>query len=147
MSLNCIMYTLLVSNIKTMWILLFITETQFHTHTDGLEQERCNSIANALELRLSCTNPLIFDLVYIPQALMFPVPMWGPKLKRYCPSRFIVSDNGLLPRQRQAIIWTNADVLALLNARSAVDLVPTTRCHKKDIPLHLPCFTTKRCQI
>ena len=25
---------------------------------DGLVQERCNSIANALELRLSCTNPL-----------------------------------------------------------------------------------------
>ena len=23
---------------------------------DGLVQERCNSIANALELRLSCTN-------------------------------------------------------------------------------------------
>ena len=27
---------------------------------DGLVQERCNSIANALELRLSCTNPSIF---------------------------------------------------------------------------------------
>ena len=26
---------------------------------DGLVQERCSSIANALELRLSCTNPLI----------------------------------------------------------------------------------------
>ena len=30
---------------------------------DGLVQERCNSIANALELHLSCTNPLILDLV------------------------------------------------------------------------------------
>ena len=29
-------------------------------HLDGLVQERCNSIANALELRLSCTNPLIW---------------------------------------------------------------------------------------
>ena len=28
-------------------------------HTDGLVQERRNSIANALELSLSCTNPLI----------------------------------------------------------------------------------------
>ena len=28
-------------------------------HIDGLVQERLNSIANALELRLSCTNPLI----------------------------------------------------------------------------------------
>ena len=27
---------------------------------DGLVQERRNSIANALELRLSCTNPLKF---------------------------------------------------------------------------------------
>ena len=26
---------------------------------DGLVQEKCNSIANALELRLSCTNPSI----------------------------------------------------------------------------------------
>ena len=28
-------------------------------HIDGLMQERRNSIANALELRLSCINPLI----------------------------------------------------------------------------------------
>ena len=27
---------------------------------DGLVQERCNSIANAMELRLSCTNPSIW---------------------------------------------------------------------------------------
>ena len=26
-------------------------------HIDGLVKERCNSIVNALELRLSCTNP------------------------------------------------------------------------------------------
>ena len=30
-------------------------------HFDGLVQERRNSIANALELRLSCTNPSIWD--------------------------------------------------------------------------------------
>ena len=29
-------------------------------HIGGLVQERCNSIANALELRLSCTNPSIW---------------------------------------------------------------------------------------
>ena len=29
------------------------------SYTDGLVQERRNSTANALELRLSCTNPLI----------------------------------------------------------------------------------------
>ena len=28
-------------------------------HIDDLVQERRNSIANAMELRLSCTNPLI----------------------------------------------------------------------------------------
>ena len=36
------------------------TFTQFsQTHVDGLVQERRNSIAKALELRLSCTNPSI----------------------------------------------------------------------------------------
>ena len=30
-------------------------------HFDGLMKERCNSIANTLELRLSCTNPSICD--------------------------------------------------------------------------------------
>ena len=31
-------------------------------HIDGLVQERLNSIANALELHLSCTNPPIYFL-------------------------------------------------------------------------------------
>ena len=31
-------------------------------HIDVLMQERCNSIANALELHLSCTNPSIYSL-------------------------------------------------------------------------------------
>ena len=37
-------------------------------HIDGLMQERRNPIANALELRLSCTNLLIYAgslLVYV----------------------------------------------------------------------------------
>ena len=29
----------------------------YHKYDDGLMQERCNSIANALELCLSCINP------------------------------------------------------------------------------------------
>ena len=33
-------------------------------HIDGLVQERRNSIANALELRLSCPNPSIWNLAY-----------------------------------------------------------------------------------
>ena len=31
-------------------------------HVDGSMQERCNSIANALELHLSCTNPSVWGL-------------------------------------------------------------------------------------
>ena len=34
-------------------------------HTDGLMQERRNSIANALELRLSCINPLMLAVVFV----------------------------------------------------------------------------------
>ena len=30
-----------------------------HLHINGLVQERCNSIANALELRFSCSHPSI----------------------------------------------------------------------------------------
>ena len=40
--------------------------TQCEIHIDGLEQERHNSIANALELRLSCTNPSLYFLQWIP---------------------------------------------------------------------------------
>ena len=31
-----------------------------YPYIDGLVEERCNSIANALELRLSCTNPSMY---------------------------------------------------------------------------------------
>ena len=34
-------------------------------HIDGLVQERRNSIANALELRLSCTNPSICGILQV----------------------------------------------------------------------------------
>ena len=34
--------------------------THWELHIDGLMEERRNSIANALELRLSCTNPSIW---------------------------------------------------------------------------------------
>ena len=42
----------------------------FIKHLDGLVQERCNSIAKALELHLSCTNPLIYCL---------PLNTWSSK--------------------------------------------------------------------
>ena len=35
----------------------------------GLMQERLNSIANALELRLSCTNPSIYASLNVPKDL------------------------------------------------------------------------------
>ena len=38
-------------------------------HADRLVQERCNSIADALELRLSCSNPLIWDYIGIFQGI------------------------------------------------------------------------------
>ena len=37
----------------------FKTQIYIYIYLDGLVQERHNSIAKALELRLSCTNPLI----------------------------------------------------------------------------------------
>ena len=38
---------------------------KYVTHIDGLMQERHNSIANALKLRLSCTNPTICRIINI----------------------------------------------------------------------------------
>ena len=35
-----------------------------YLHRDGLVQERRNSIADTLELRLSCTNPSIFSFKF-----------------------------------------------------------------------------------
>ena len=49
----------------------FITELAYH-HIGGLVQERRNSIANALELRLSCTNPSIWM-----QSRKLSVTHWG----------------------------------------------------------------------
>ena len=53
-------------NIKIyLYFLSFIIKTEIPKkfeiipHMDGLVQERRNSIANTLELRLSCNNPLI----------------------------------------------------------------------------------------
>ena len=37
--------------------IISIFDYHMKTHVDGLGQERRNSIANALELRISCTNP------------------------------------------------------------------------------------------
>ena len=46
--------------------LTFVRVIHQSEHCNGLMQERRNSIANALELRLSCTNPSIRDHVAYP---------------------------------------------------------------------------------
>ena len=43
-----------------LWKMLGILQSICHTYIDGLVQERRNSSAVAMELRLSCTNPLIY---------------------------------------------------------------------------------------
>ena len=51
---------LIALHVQTDIIIYFHTiHQQPHHHFDGLVQERRNSSALALELRLSCTNPLI----------------------------------------------------------------------------------------
>ena len=50
---------------NTVWymcIFLRMFCTVFYVYLDGLVPERRNSIANALELRLSCTNPFIYNM-------------------------------------------------------------------------------------
>ena len=92
---------------------------------DELMQERRNSTANTLELRLSCTThrvymsmvlckgdtkPLLMHWSYAPFALTH----WG-RVKHICVNKLTIigSDNGLSPGRRQAIIWTNAGILLI----------------------------------
>ena len=46
---------------NTSWLLFYVSNTETE-HIGGLMQERCNSIANTLELHLSCTNPSIWAM-------------------------------------------------------------------------------------
>ena len=50
-------------------------------HKGGLMQERCNSIANALELHISCTNPLttflIYEFILNKRTLSVPASFWN----------------------------------------------------------------------
>ena len=39
-------------------------------YIDGLVQEKRNSIADAMELRLSCTNPSIYSIVYFTHCVL-----------------------------------------------------------------------------
>ena len=75
-------------------------EITLDEYIDGLVQERHNTIANALELRLSCTNPSMC------QTNKLIVAEW----RIYVSVRETITgpDNGLSPGRRLTIIWTNA---------------------------------------
>ena len=90
----------LLSKPMMAWLLTYISE---------LVQERCHSIANALELHLSCTNPLIYVSLSFQE-----LTHWG-QVMHICISKLTImsSDNGLSPGRHQAIIWTNAGILLI----------------------------------
>ena len=48
----------------------------FVWHINALMQVKCNSIANALELRLSCTNPLIWAVMPMYSTQYAASPDW-----------------------------------------------------------------------
>ena len=52
------------------------TFTVLHLYSDGLVQEKRNSIANALELRLSYTNPSIMSMTGIQRIPTFTGMDW-----------------------------------------------------------------------
>ena len=53
------------------------TPQQFNCHVDGLVQERCKSIANSLELHLSCTKPSMYCATFWSDLIItFNVKTW-----------------------------------------------------------------------
>ena len=57
------------------------------THIDGLVQERRNSIANALELWLSCTDPLILCIISSVSIFSTTDPDKNPTVSNYMPGK------------------------------------------------------------
>ena len=51
-------------------------------YINGLVQEKCNSIANALDLRLSCTNPLICCLLTLAEIILTETETTGSWFNR-----------------------------------------------------------------
>ena len=51
-------------NIQMAYFFMNLSSTN-PVYIDGLVQERCNSIANTLELCLACTNLSIWDLILV----------------------------------------------------------------------------------
>ena len=65
-------------------------------HVDELVQERCNSIANALELRLSCTNPSIYHVDELVQERCNSIAN-ALELRLSCTNPSIYPRNTMLP--------------------------------------------------
>ena len=93
-----------------------------------LVQERRNSSALAMELRLSCTNPSKCAYCWF-------LTHWG-RVTHICVSKLTIigSDNGLPPDWRQAIIWTNAGLL----------LIQTLRTNFSEILIRIHTFSNKK---
>ena len=103
-------------------------------HIDGLVQERRNSSAIAMELRLSCTNPSIswLAMTWLHQELAYQAMIltlfalnelgavgkilihWG-RVTHICVGNLTIigSDNGSWPDHRQVIIWISAGILLI----------------------------------
>ena len=59
------------------WNLNIVSPAHKYHHFNGIVQERCNSSALAMELCISCTNLLIYYLIWIfPCDLNYPEQKW-----------------------------------------------------------------------
>ena len=63
----------------------------YQGHIDGLVQDCSNSIANALELRLSCTNPSIYNYDHLKAKLSCKhiLEMLLEQIQSFCTSHLI----------------------------------------------------------
>ena len=121
-------------------------------HIDGLVQERRNSIANALELRLSCTNPSTCDQCSKKKyeingtdeiGLVTPTPDLSISLTCQFTSQH---NNGSVQKRRNSI--ANAvelhlfSICLLTKARCFYALIPTQPLPRM-LPTSLACFWTR----
>ena len=105
-------------------------------YTDGLMQERRNSIAKALELRFSCTNPFIYSSTQITTAV------WWTRKKIDCDLKSIpTSLNSLWPSDA---IWQHRSGSTLVHVMPCCLMAPShypnqcwliiskTQCHSSE---------------
>ena len=106
------------------------TMVEIYHDFDGLVQERCNSSALAMELRLSCTSPLIYSLLHILQAKIVCINTntWRYRTVHnylsysnahvhYWTWVIISWGYDLSPIWCQAITWNNLDLLSIGSLR------------------------------